>query len=107
MPRVSPEFAPGLACPKCGRTPHWIGTWRGDTFVRTPWVDTFDHRIAADDRQVRKVVKKGAYDAETKLAYEHTSTLRCRCGWAGSVAQAHKVPEFAHPDGPPGYWIED
>lgn len=118
MPRVSPEYAEGLYCPKltrmrdpssaCGRPLRWIGAWSkdGTTFKRDTWEYRSRERIAAEDRETREVVSTRSREATTERRYVHACTLRCTCGWCGTPSMALHKPALAPGEGPAGYWID-
>lgn len=113
MPRVSPEWADGLACPHCGRPLRWIGRWRRDfnspdgySFERETHTWVVDARVAPDDREVRSVESRGAGTGRARLRYEHTCELRCaRCSKEYSQSQAsHRTVDAGRV--PAGYYLD-
>jgi len=115
MPRVSPQFAEGRACPHCGRPLYWIGRWRSDrhspdgmSFERKPFVTYLDRKIARDDRQVQRVVARSGYEGKTETRWEHTCTMQCpRCNLMYSSAQASHVPPPPPDRVPAGYYLPE
>lgn len=115
MPRVSPQYAEGLACPHCGRPLMWIGQWRrdhnspdGQSFKREPFDWYSDVRIARDDREVQRVVSRSGYEAKTATRYLHRCTLQCpRCSLMYSNAQASHVPPPPPGQAPAGYYLTE
>ena len=115
MPRVSPQYAEGRACPHCGRPLFWIGHWRpdhnspdGQSFKREPFTWYLDAPIARDDKPVTKVVSRSGYEGKTATKYEHVTTMTCpRCGKDYSNAQASHVPPPPPDKAPAGYYLPE
>jgi len=115
MPRVSPQFAEGRACPHCGRPLNWIGQWRADrnspdgrSFRREPFTWYLDERAARDDRPVTRVVSRSGYEGRTATRYEHVTTMLCpRCCLEYSESQASHVPPPPPEQAPAGYYLPD
>lgn len=115
MARVSPQWAEGLACPHCQRPLMWIGQWRRDSnspdgysFRREPFTFYADRQIAREDRAVHRVVRRGGYEAETAVRYEHVCVLQCpRCSKMYSKSQASHVPSPPPGQAPAGYYLSE
>ena len=115
MPRVSPMYAEGRACPYCGRPLLWIGHWRrdrnspdGQSFRREPFTTYEKERVARDDREVQRVVSRSGYEAKTAKRYEHVCTMQCpRCSLMFSNSQASHVPPPPPDQAPAGYYIRE
>lgn len=113
MPRVSPEFAEGMACPRCGRPLRWIGHWRRDhnspdgwSFKREPCTWYLDEPAAREDRPVTRVVERRGYEGKTATKYAHVTTMQCpRCCKQYSPSQANHVPSPPPDQAPAGYYV--
>lgn len=113
MPKVSPQWVEGRACPHCGRPLTWIGHWRpdrhspeGQSFQREPFTMTVDKRIARDDRETKQVVSVAGRQGKVAVRYEHTCTMQCgRCSLMYSESQALHVPPPPPESAPAGYYL--
>ncbi|MBR2681655.1 MAG: hypothetical protein IKE22_00115 [Atopobiaceae bacterium] len=115
MPRVSPQYAEGWACPHCGRPLFWIGRWMRDrnspdgrSFKRESVTWYLDEPVARGDKPVTRVVSRQGYEGRTVTKYAHVSTMQCpRCCREYSSSQANHVPPPPPDKAPAGYYLPE
>ena len=114
MPRISPEFAEGFACPHCGRPLRWIGKWRRDfnspdgwSFERRPFVYYKSRPWSRDAKRVNRIESNG-YTGTAEVSYAHQATMECsRCNRDYTPAQVSHVPPPPPESAPAGYYLPD
>lgn len=97
---MSPIWADGYLCPRCGGPLRWLGEWRGAEFRRKPVTVMMPRRVSGSDEPERVVVGRAGLEAKTELRFRHACTLECiPCSALFSEDQARRgtLPDDAYP----------